>query len=151
MSDDVMSLYSRRLLDLAGAVPFAGHLDHPQGRASRRAPQCGSSVGVELDVTDGRITRFAQNVRACALGQASASLLGAQVLGADRETVRQGRDALRALLTEGTPPAAPWESLEVLRAAREFRNRHTSILLAWEATLAAMDAADGWADDGTAG
>ena len=141
MGDDVMSLYSRRLLELAGDIPLAGHLDAPQARATRRARQCGSSVGVELDLADGRISRFAQKVRACALGQASAALLGAQVLGADRATIAAGRDALRALLTEGTPPAAPWESLEVLRPARDFHNRHASILLAWEATLAAMDAA----------
>lgn len=141
MGNDVMSLYSRRLLDLAGNVPLTGRLDAPQGSAARRAPQCGSSVKVELDVTDGRVSRFGQTVRACALGQASAALLGAQVLGADRATIAAGRDAMRALLQDGTAPAAPWEALEVLRPARDFRNRHASILLNWEATLAAMDAA----------
>ncbi len=141
MSDDVMSLYSRRILALAGDIPLAGRLEAPQARATRRARQCGSSVGVELDLTDGHVTRFAQNVRACALGQASAALLGARVLGADRATIAAGRDALRVLLAGGADPAAPWESLEVLRPAAEFRNRHASILLAWEATLAAMDAA----------
>lgn len=139
MSDDVMSLYSRRILALAADIPLAGRLEAPQARATRRAPQCGSSVGVELDLTDGRVSRFAQNVRACALGQASAALLGAQVLGADRSTIAAGRDALRALLAEGAAPAAPWAALEVLRPAAEFRNRHASILLVWEATLAAMD------------
>lgn len=141
MSDEVMSLYSRRLLDLAGDVPLTGRLVAPQGSAMRRAPQCGSSVTVDLDVSGGRISRFAQNVRACALGQASAALLGAQVLDADRATIAAGRDALRALLSDGTAPSAPWESLEVLRPAGAFHNRHASILLVWEATLAAMDAA----------
>ncbi len=151
MSDDVMSLYSRRILALAAEIPLAGHLEAPQARAMRRAPQCGSSVGVELDLRDGRVSRFAQNVRACALGQASAALLGAQVLGADRAAIAAGRDAMRALLTEGAEPAAPWTALEVLRPAAEFRNRHASILLVWEATLAAMDAAGGCTGDGMAG
>lgn len=141
MGDDVMSLYSQRILALAADIPLAGHLEAPQGHASRRAPQCGSSVGVDLDLTDGRISRFAQNVRACALGQASAGLLGAQVLGADRAIIAAGRDAMRALLAEGAEPAAPWQALAVLRPAKEFHNRHASILLVWEATLAAMDAA----------
>lgn len=141
MTDDVMRLYSHRILALAAEIPLTGHLKAPHVRATRRARQCGSSVSVELDVTDGRISRFAQTVRACALGQASAALLGAQVLGADRATIAAGRDALRALLDGGGDPGAPWESLEVLRPAAAFRNRHASILLVWDATLAALDAA----------
>src|SRR5699024_703331 len=91
------------------------------------------------DLQDGRIARFAQDVQACALGQASAALLGARVLGADLATIRDGRDAMAAMLRDETVPAAPWGDLEVLLPAAAFQNRHASIMLAWEATLAAIE------------
>ena len=96
--------------------------------------------GVDLALRDGRIVDFAQNVRACALGQASAAVLGAQVLGLSRATIAAGRDALHAVLTDDGPtPPAPFGALEALRPAAAYRNRHPSILLAWDATLAAFD------------
>jgi NifU-like protein involved in Fe-S cluster formation len=99
-------------------------------------------VTVDLDVAVGRVTRFAQDVRACALGQASAALLGAQVIGQDRAALVSLRDAVKAMLTEDGPvPPAPFDGYAVLLPAREFRNRHASILLALEATVEAMDEA----------
>lgn len=139
MSDDLMSLYSRRILALATKIPLTGRLESPQASATRHSPQCGSRVVVDLDLEDGRITRFAQDVQACALGQASAALLGACVMGADLARIRDGRDAMATMLRDETPPAAPWEALEALLPAATFRNRHTSIMLAWEATLAAIE------------
>ncbi len=145
MSDDsdLIKLYSTRILALAADIPHAGHLDHPAGSSKQRAPLCGSTVSVELATdADGRISDFAQVVRACALGQASASVLGAQVLGLERATIQRGRDQLEAMLKQGGPvPDAPFEALEALLPARDFKNRHASILLAWEATLAALDQA----------
>ena len=86
--------------------------------------------------------RFGQDVKACALGQASASVLGRHVLGASRGDIARARDVLAAMLTAGGPaPDAPFEELEVLLPARDYRNRHASILLAWDATLAAFDEA----------
>ncbi len=145
MSDDsdLIKLYSTRILALAADIPHTGHLDAPQGRAKKRAPLCGSTVGVEL-ATDaaGRISDFAQNVRACALGQASASVLGAQAIGLDREAIGRGRDQLEAMLKAGGPvPEEPFAALEALRPARDFKNRHASILLAWDATLEALEEA----------
>ncbi|MDP5308096.1 iron-sulfur cluster assembly scaffold protein [Paracoccus spongiarum] len=139
---DLMKLYSRRILALTTAIPHQGHLEAPEATAMRRSPQCGSSVAVELATEGGRIARFAQQVRACALGQASAAVLGGAVIGRSRDEILAARDQLRAMLKEaGDPPAPPFEALEALLPARDYPNRHASILLAWDATLEAMDQA----------
>ncbi len=133
-------LYSGQILGLAADIPHAGRLEAPQASVKKRSPLCGSTVTVDLVVEAGRIADFAQNVRACALGQASAAVLGRQVVGLPRDTIAAGRDALHAMLTEDGPtPPAPFEALETLRPAAAYRNRHPSILLAWDATLAAFD------------
>lgn len=142
VEQDLMKLYSQRILALAAAIPHVGRLDDPDGSAMKRSPLCGSTVTVDVKVKDGRITDFAQDVKACALGQSSASVLGSHVIGLDRATIAKGRDQLRAMIKEDGPtPEPPFEELEVLRPARDYKNRHASILLAWEATLAAMDEA----------
>ncbi len=154
MSDDSLeALYSGRILALAADIPHAGRLDGPDtpdapgASARKRSPLCGSTVTVHLALEHGRIARFAQQVRACALGQASASVLGRAAIGADRATIATARAALEAMLTaDGPTPPAPFEELEVLRPAAAYRNRHPSILLAWDATLAAMDEAAGKAN-----
>jgi NifU-like protein involved in Fe-S cluster formation len=139
-------LYSRQILALAADIPHAGKLAAPAASVKKRSPLCGSTVTADLVVADGRIAEFAQTVRACALGQASASVLGHAVIGADRAVIDAGRAALLAMLTEDGPtPPAPFERLEVLRPAAAYKNRHPSILLAWDATLAAFDAATGTA------
>lgn len=145
MSDsDLMQLYSRRILALTTVIPHLGTLPDADGSAMRRSPQCGSSVTAHVKLQDGRIAGFAQEVRACALGQASASVLGTAVVGRSRDEIASTRDALRAMLTQGAPaPGAPFNELEALLPAREYPNRHASILLAWDATLAAMDQALG--------
>lgn len=138
---DLMQLYSRRILALASDIPHLGKLSAPQGSAHKRSPQCGSSVTAHVVMQDGRIAEFAQEVRACALGQASAGVLGGAVIGRSRDEIAAARDALLAMLkADGPVPAPPFETLEVLLPAREFPNRHASILLAWEATLGAIDA-----------
>lgn len=139
---DLMQLYSRRILALTTAIPHLGALAEHDGKAMRRSPQCGSSVTAYVAMKDGRIADFGQEVRACALGQASASVLGRAVIGRSRAEIAAARDALAAMLTQaGDPPAAPFAELEALLPARDFPNRHASILLAWEATLEAMDQA----------
>lgn len=139
---DLINLYSKRILALAADIPFHGRLDSPDGTARRRAPLCGSVVTVDLDLADGRISRFAQDVKACALGQAAASVVGRAALGQSRDDIARARDQLKAMLTDGGPvPAAPFDGLEVLRPAADFTNRHASILLSLDATLEAIDAA----------
>jgi NifU-like protein involved in Fe-S cluster formation len=140
---DLIKLYSQRILALAADIPHAGRLDAPQASVRKRAPLCGSTVTVDLDMAGGRITRFGQDVKACALGQAAASLMGAAIIGRTRAEVEAARDALRAMLKEGgSPPGAPFAGYEVLEPAREYRNRHASILLSLEATAEAMAEAE---------
>lgn len=143
MSDsDLVKLYSGQILQLAGSIPHLGRLGEPQGSAKLRAPLCGSTITTDVLLTGDRVSGFAQEVRACALGQASAAILGQAVLGRSRQELAQTRDTLAAMLAQDGPaPAAPFAGYEVLRAARDYRNRHGSILLALNAVLAAIDAA----------
>ncbi|QDY69166.1 iron-sulfur cluster assembly scaffold protein [Qingshengfaniella alkalisoli] len=137
---DLIKLYSKKILALATSIPHQGHLDTPDGSASKRAPLCGSVVSVDIGVEDGRITQFAQDVKACALGQATAAVVGTHVIGRSRAEVQTARDQLAAMLKEGGPtPDAPFEDLEVMLPARDYGNRHGSILLSLDATLAALD------------
>ena len=140
MSDsDLVKLYSGRILALAADIPHLGRLPAPTGTARRRSPLCGSTVTVDVVVTDGRIKQFAQDVKACALGQASAAILGKVIVGRSLAELQAAREMLRAMLKDNGPvPAAPFDGYEVLLPARDYKNRHASILLALDA---ACDAA----------
>jgi NifU-like protein involved in Fe-S cluster formation len=142
VSEDLIELYSKRILALAADIPHARRLPQPDGSATRRSPLCGSTVTVDVAMRDGRIADFGQDVKACALGQASAAVLGGAVIGRDRAEIVAARDALKAMLKDGgEPPQPPFDGLETLRPAREYKNRHASILLAFDATVDAIDAA----------
>lgn len=144
MSDaDLIKLYSGRILELASDIPLTDPLDAPQASVRKRSPLCGSTVTVSLDLDeDGRIQRYAQDVKACALGQASAAVSGRAMLGRNAAEVEKARDQLEAMLkSDGPVPDAPFDGLEVLIPARDFRNRHASILLALNATVEAMESA----------
>ena len=135
---DLIKLYSGRILALASEIPHLGRLEAPQASVKRRSPLCGSTVTVDLDMEDGRVSRFGQEVKACALGQAAAAVLGGAVIGRNRAELEAARDALRAMLKSGGPvPEAPFDGFEVLEPARDYRNRHASILLAMEAAAEA--------------
>jgi len=143
MSDaELMSLYSGRILALAADVPHLGRLAAPQGTARKRSPLCGSTVTVDVTMQDGRVAQFAQDVKACALGQAAAAVVGAAVPGLTRAEVEAARDALAAMLAGGPVPPAPFDGLEVLLPARAFKNRHASIQLALQAAAEAIAAAE---------
>jgi len=140
---DLIKLYSQRILALAAAIPHAERLSAPQVSARKRSPLCGSTVTVDLCLdAAGRISAFGQDVKACALGQAAAAVLGAQVIGCTRDQIATVREQLAAMLKAGGPvPDAPFAGYEVLLPARDYKNRHASILLALDATLAACDEA----------
>lgn len=139
---DLIKLYSGRILELASDIPHHRRLDAPMATVKRRSPLCGSTVTVDLSVEDGRISAFGQDVKACALGQAAAAVTGGAVIGLTLPEVEAGRDALRAMLKqEGPVPAPPFEGFAVLEPARDYKNRHASILLSIEATAEAMSKA----------
>lgn len=137
---DLIKLYSGRILELAADIPHTTPLDAPDGSAKKRSPLCGSSVQVEVKLDQSRISAFSQDVKACALGQAAAAIVGAAVVDTDRATIEKARDQLKDMLkNDGPVPDAPFDGLEVLIPARDYKNRHASIMLALEATLDAFD------------
>jgi NifU-like protein involved in Fe-S cluster formation len=140
---DLIQLYSGRILALAADIPHVGRLAQADGTAKRRSPLCGSTVTVDVVLDQGRVSRFAQDVKACALGQASAAVLGAAVVGRNRAELEAARDGLRAMLKgDGPVPAAPFDGYGVLLPARDYKNRHASIMLALEATVEAVASAE---------
>ncbi|MAN14657.1 MAG: iron-sulfur cluster assembly scaffold protein [Dinoroseobacter sp.] len=140
---DLIKLYSQRILALAADIPLTDRLEAPQASIRKRAPLCGSTVTVDLDLEDGVVARFGQDVKACALGQASAALMARNIIGRTRAEVEAGRDQLRAMLKEGAPPPdGPFDGYDVLEPARDYRNRHASIMLAFDATAEAMAEAE---------
>lgn len=139
---DLIKLYSGRILALAADIPHTDRLPAPDATVKKRSPLCGSTVTVDVVMDDNRIADFAQEVKACALGQAAAAVVGGAVIGRTRDELAVARDALKAMLKEDGPtPPAPFDGLEVLRPARDYKNRHASIMLAFEATVEAADTA----------
>lgn len=140
---DLIKLYSGRILALAADIPHLERLEHPDATVKKRSPLCGSTVTVDIKVEDGKIINFGQDVKACALGQASASVVGGAIIGATRQQVEAARDQLKAMLkNDGPAPDAPFDGLEVLMPARDYKNRHASILLVLDATAEAMAKAE---------
>lgn len=136
---DLIKLYSGKILELAADIPLTERLESPDATVKKRSPLCGSTVTVDVSQTDGKISAFGQDVKACALGQASASVLGRVIIGRTKAEIDAARESLRAMLSEDGPvPTAPFEGYEVLIPARDFRNRHASIMLALEATSEAL-------------
>lgn len=136
-------LYSARILSLAANLPHAGRLPAPEGTGERVAKLCGSRAIVDVVLDDqGRIAAFAQDVKACALGQAAAGVLGQAVIGATAQEVRDARDAMSAMLKSGGDgPEGRFEGLRALKQVADYPARHASTLVAVEATLDAVDQA----------
>nr|WP_255698753.1 iron-sulfur cluster assembly scaffold protein [Yoonia sp. I 8.24] len=137
----MIKLYSGRILALAADMPRTTRLEAPSATAKKRAPLCGSTVTVDVQIVGDIITDYGQDVKACALGQAAAAVVGANVVGLSPAQVQAGRDQLFDMLkNSGPPPAAPFGDLAVLEPAKDYKNRHASILLAFDATLDALNA-----------
>ena len=135
---DLVALYSRRILALAADIPHLGQLQAPTGTSRKRSPLCGSMVTVDLVMQAGRVAAFAQDVKACALGQAAASILGGAVIGRSLAELQAARTDLHAMLKDAGPvPSPPFEGFEVLLPARDYKNRHASIMLALDAACEA--------------
>ncbi|SLN70926.1 iron-sulfur cluster assembly scaffold protein [Ruegeria meonggei] len=141
--NDLIKLYSGRILALAADIPHLERLDNADATVKKRSPLCGSTVTVDLKVQDGKVSDYGQDVKACALGQASASVVGSAIIGTTRAQIETARDQLSAMLKkDGPAPDAPFDGLEVLIPARDYKNRHASILLALDALTEAMEQAE---------
>ncbi|KAA2237060.1 iron-sulfur cluster assembly scaffold protein [Salinarimonas soli] len=135
-------IYNRRILELAADIPRIGRLPAPHGTATAHSRLCGSTVTVDLCLADGVVTDFAHDVKACALGQASSSVMARHVVGATEGELRGVRDAVRRMLKEGGPaPDGKWSDLAVLEPVREFKARHASTLLTFDAVVEAIEKA----------
>ena len=136
MFDD---LYTERVLRLAADMPRTGRLIDPHGTAEKTAKLCGSRVVLDVKLADGRVADFAQEVQACALGQAAAGVLGAHVVGATAAEVEAARDALHAMLKRGgDPPEGRFADLRALAVVKDFPARHASTTLAFDAAVEAI-------------
>jgi NifU-like protein involved in Fe-S cluster formation len=135
--------YSNDVLALAADIPHIGRLANPDASAHKVSRICGSELTIDIKRTDDNtIEALGLDVRACALGQASASVFSRHAIGASRAEIEQGRDQLKAMLQEGgVNPTGRFRDLSLLEGAAPYRQRHGSILLAFEAALEAMDAA----------
>ncbi len=140
MLDD---LYNRRILELAADIPRQGRLAAPDGTASAHSKLCGSTVTVDVQMAGGHVADFAQEVRACALGQAASAIMARNVIGTDLAELRAIRDEVAAMLKTGGPvPSARegrWADLFVLEPVRDYKARHASTLLTFEATVEAVE------------
>jgi NifU-like protein involved in Fe-S cluster formation len=133
-------MYNLKILELAANIPRLGRLAAPQASASAHSRLCGSSVTIDLAVEDGRVADFAQEVKACALGQTSCSVMGREIIGATPWEVREAREALQKMLKEnGPPPRGRFADVGVLAPARDYKARHASILLVFDAVAEALD------------
>ena len=132
-------LYSARILALVADMPRTGRLAAPDASAEKTAKLCGSRIRVDVAVEGDKVTDFAQEVQACALGQAAAAVLGAHVVGATLAEIEMARDGLRAMLKDqGPPPQGRFSDLAVLQPVKDYPARHASSLLALEATAQAV-------------
>ncbi len=146
MLDDV---YNSRILDLAGNIPRIGRLSDADASATAHSKLCGSTVTVDVKVSDGVVTDFAHVVKACALGQASSSIMARHVIGSNAGELRQVRDTVRRMLKEnGPPPSGKWSDIAVLEPVRDYKARHGSTLLAFDAVVEALGKVDAGAAAG---
>ena len=137
MLDDV---YNQRILELAANIPRIGRLPAPQASATAHSRLCGSTVTVDLTMDDKIVTDFAHIVKACALGQASSAIMARHVVGASAEELRAVRETMRRMLKEnGPPPEGRFAEARVLEPVRDFRARHASTLLTFDAVVDAID------------
>ncbi|MBO0734391.1 MAG: iron-sulfur cluster assembly scaffold protein [Methylocapsa sp.] len=141
---DFPSVYSHRILDLAANIPRLGRLSLPSATAKAHSKLCGSTVVVDLVMADGRVVDFAQDVKACALGQAAASIMARNVIGSTGPELRALREQVRAMLKEnGPPPQGKWAEIAVLEPVRAYKARHASTLLTFDATVDCVNQLEG--------
>jgi NifU-like protein involved in Fe-S cluster formation len=133
-------VYNRRILELAAAIPRIGRLEQPDASATALSKLCGSTVTIDLKMDGDTVTDFAHEVKACALGQASSSIMARNVIGSKASELRDLREGVRKMLKEnGAPPAnGKWADIAVLEPVRDYKARHASTLLTFDAVVDAI-------------
>ena len=137
MLDDI---YNAKILELAGNIPRIGRLAEPDATARAHSRLCGSTVTVDLKMAEGRVSDFAHDVKACALGQASSSIMARHVIGSTPDELRTLRGAMLEMLKEGgSPPDGRWGELKYLEPVRDYKARHASTMLTFDAVVDAVN------------
>lgn len=132
-------IYNKRILELAADIPRLGRLASPDASAKAHSRLCGSTVVVDLSLEDGRVSDFAHDVKACALGQASSSLMARHVIGATPQELVELRQTMHRMLKEnGPPPSGKWSQFAALEPIRDYKARHASTLLTFDAVADAL-------------
>jgi NifU-like protein involved in Fe-S cluster formation len=134
-------VYNRRILELAGNIPRIGRLADPDASATAHSKLCGSTVTIDLKMDGDTVTDFAHEVKACALGQASSSIMARNIVGAKADELRRLREDVRRMLKENASPPGEgrWTDIAVLEPVRDYKARHASTLLTFDAVVSAID------------
>ena len=136
----INEVYNKRIIELAGNIPRLGRLADADASATAHSKLCGSTVTVDLKMDGEEVTDFAHDVKACALGQASSSIMARNVIGAKADELRALRDAVRRMLKEnGMPPDGKWADIAVLEPVRDYKARHASTMLTFDAVVDAVN------------
>jgi NifU-like protein involved in Fe-S cluster formation len=136
MIDDI---YNAKILGFAGNIPRVGRLEAPDASATAHSKLCGSTVTIDLKMDNGVVTDFAHEVKACALGQASSSIMAQHVVGASADELREVRETMRQMLKEeGAPPDGRFADLKYLEPVRDYKARHASTMLTFDAVVDAI-------------
>jgi NifU-like protein involved in Fe-S cluster formation len=136
----INDIYNRKILGFAADIPRLGRLENPDATAVAVSRLCGSKVTVDVKMKDGVVSDFGHEVKACALGQASSSIMARNVVGSTPDELRQVRDQMYRMLKDGgPPPGGKWADLEALLPVRDFKARHASTLLTFDAVVDAVD------------
>jgi NifU-like protein involved in Fe-S cluster formation len=132
-------VYNQRILELAGQIPRVGRLPAPDASATAHSKLCGSTVTVDVTLSDGKVADFAHEVKACALGQAASSIMARNIVGSTPQELRDLREIVRKMLKEnGAPPQGKWGDIALLEPVRDFKSRHASTLLTFDAVVDAI-------------
>ena len=139
----INDVYNAKILGYAGNIPRIGRLDNPDASATAHSKLCGSTVTVDIRMDKDIVTDFAHDVKACALGQAASSIMASHVIGSSAAELRRVREEMRAMLKENAaPPTGRFEELKFLEPVRDFKARHASTMLTFDAVVDAIRQAE---------
>ncbi len=138
-----MDLYTKKIVELAAKIPFSERLLNPDVSTTKRTPICGSRITIDMNISNGKISKFGQKINACALGQASATIVTRKIIGRSRAEVKELLIAVEKMLTSNGPiPKSPFSDYKALSPAKDYKNRHPSIMLILHTIIDGFDKFD---------